>query len=91
MILVIIASPKQAVLLVVHIKSVHTKESKYECKVCEKMFSDRRKLLQPVKAVHYKIKSFVCTECDKMFTQSSNVTAQMRIHKKEKTVSMLIM
>ena len=55
------------------------------------MFSDRRKLLQHVKAVHYKIKSFVCTECDKMFTQSSNVTAQMRIHKKEKTVSMLIM
>ena len=64
-------------------KSFHTKESKYECEVCEKILTYRGNLLQHVKAVHDKVKSFVCTESNKTFTRNGKLTTHMRTHTKE--------
>ena len=70
----------QQVTLLGHIR-LHTGDKPYQCKVCDKYFSDLSNLKRHLR-IHTGDKPYKCTVCGKGFRQSAHLTTHIRIHKK---------
>lgn len=59
--------------LQIHVKTVHEKRRDFECKNCERKFSQNASLKQHIKVVHEGKKCFECVSCKKKFGEKGNL------------------
>ena len=64
-------------------KRIHSKERPFECKQCEKKFTQSHNL-SIHKRIHTGVKPFKCDQCDYKCTRSDSLTVHKRIHTGER-------
>ena len=66
-----------------HIETVHKKQKKFECHICNKCFSQAGYRCIHIKTVHQKVKLFKCDLCKKKFGQKGNLNQhKIAVHEK---------
>lgn len=63
-----------------HINYCHTKEMKYPCRTCDKVFYSNDKLKRHINVVHLKQKNHRCTECNRAFATSGTLKDHIKTH-----------
>lgn len=71
-----------------HVECVHLKLKKFQCSICQKLFSSKQ-ILREHYFVHIGFEPFYCVTCNKSFRQASLLSLHKRFHKSEGTTSVV--